>query len=177
MSQALAPPSTSNQLALCKEAARPQPNCGRAPPALAPVCALQLAFMPPEAFGDDAERLCDELDVYSLGICGEQDCQGCAGLGPAGCCHRTTVGHPARSTPVPLVCIAAGAHSFVALLPLALVLFNTTSVGLLSAPTPLQSTVCAVAGSRPTPASPPTSSWLARFGRHSCWHRERRWGS
>ena len=70
-------PSTSNHwapssawLLLCKVTADPlstaphtQPRCS---------CNLQLAFMPPEAFDDDAEKLNEKLDVYSMGVCGER---------------------------------------------------------------------------------------------------------
>lgn len=69
--------STSNHwapssawLLLCKVTADPlstaphtQPRCS---------CNLQLAFMPPEAFDDDAAKLNEKLDVYSMGVCGER---------------------------------------------------------------------------------------------------------
>lgn len=44
-------------------ASHKQPRCS---------CNLQLAFMPPEAFDDDAEKLSEKLDVYSMGVCGER---------------------------------------------------------------------------------------------------------
>lgn len=49
-------------------------SAGRARPTPWPLSLLngmQLAFMPPESFGEGPEKLTPKLDVYSMGICGE----------------------------------------------------------------------------------------------------------